>query len=302
MELRGAYTALITPFKEDGKIDYDGLVRNIHHQMENRITGIVPLGTTGETPTLSRAEQDEIIRISVREAKGRMQIIVGCGSNSTEHTVENVHIARDMGADAALIVTPYYNKPTDEGVYRHFCEISTRCDIPVVVYNIQGRTGKNITPDLMQRIATLGNVIGVKEASGDLDQMARMIDVSRTHDNFNVVSGDDAYALDLIAIGGTGVISVVSNLLPAEVSDLVAHALDGDYCKAKEMHEYLLPIFKGAFIETNPIPIKEAMNYCGMPAGGYRLPLCEMMPENRDRLHAIIDSMDIRRRIIPKRI
>lgn len=294
MELKGTYTALITPFTEDGKVDYEGLRQNIRYQIDNGITGIVPLGTTGETPTLSRTEQDEIIKVSVQEAKGKVQIIVGCGSNSTEHTIENVHIAKDLGADAALIVTPYYNKPTDEGLYRHFEAITSRCNLPLVAYNIQGRTGKNITPALMKRISGLENIIGVKEASGNIDQMSEMINsISRYNEKFNVVSGDDAYTLDLITLGGRGVVSVVSNLIPREMVSLVNYALSGNYVAAKDMHERLMPLFKGAFIETNPIPIKEAMNMCGMPAGGYRLPLCEMMPENRERLYSILSDMDL---------
>ncbi|MBN2423027.1 4-hydroxy-tetrahydrodipicolinate synthase [Candidatus Woesearchaeota archaeon] len=293
MEIKGTYTALITPFK-NGELDLEGLRQNIRHQIKEGISGILPLGTTGETPTLSRKEQDEIIKASVEEAHGKVPVMVGTGSNCTHHTIENTKRAKELGADIVLVVTPYYNKPTQEGIFRHFKAVVNAVDIPLVVYNIQGRTGKNIETSTLIRIAQLRNIIGVKEASGNINQMGDVIQqISSKHKSFNVMSGDDSLTLPLIALGGKGVVSVVSNLLPGKVSAMVNAGLEGDFERARELHYELLPLFKGAFIETNPIPIKEAMNMCGMAAGDYRMPMCEMLPENKEKLKKILEEMGL---------
>lgn len=295
MEFKGTYTALITPFKND-EVDYEGLKKNILFQIQEGVEGIVPLGTTGETPTLSENEQEIIIKLAVEVAKGKVKIMVGTGSNSTKHTIEKTQRAKELGADAVLIVTPYYNKPTQEGIFQHFKAVSDAVDIPIVAYNIPGRSGVNIETTTLGRIAKLHGIIGVKEASGNLNQMMDVIRTIQTnsqtsHQQFNVLSGDDAITVPLISIGGRGVVSVVSNLVPGKIVAMVNAMLEGDIALARKMHYELLPLFQTAFVETNPIPIKEAMNMCSMAAGNCRLPLCDMKPENREKLKKVLHDM-----------
>lgn len=297
MQLRGAFTALVTPMTDAGDIDYDGFRRLVKFQLEQGIDGIVPLGTTGETPTLERDEQDRIVRIAVEEAKGKVPVIVGVGSNSTRHTIGNAVRAAELGADAVLVVTPYYNKPTNEGVYRHFAAVAEAVALPIVVYNIASRTGKNIDAPLMDRLSRIPTVAAVKESSGDVGQIADIVQVAAARKAegkaFSVLSGDDAFALPLCALGGDGVVSVVSNLVPARVAALVKACLAGDYAEARRLHYGLSPLFKGAFIETNPIPIKAAMGWAGLPAGGLRLPLCGLSPENEPKLRAALAAAGV---------
>ncbi len=293
MEFKGTYTALVTPFKNDN-VDYEGLKRNIQFQIAEGIEGIVPLGTTGETPTLSEEEQEKIIKLCIETAKGKVKIMVGTGSNSTKNTIEKTQRAKDLGADAVLIVTPYYNKPTQEGIFQHFKAVSDAVDIPIVVYNIQGRSGVNIETSTLLRIAKLQGIIGVKEASGNINQMMDVIRLIQTsHPHFSVLSGDDGITVPLIALGGKGVVSVVSNLIPGKIVRMVNAASQGNIVLARQLHYDLLLLFQTAFIETNPIPIKEAMNMCGMAAGNCRLPLCEMKPENREKLKKVLLEMDV---------
>ncbi|MCM1322118.1 MAG: 4-hydroxy-tetrahydrodipicolinate synthase [Bacteroides sp.] len=281
-KLRGVFTALVTPMHSDGSVDYDGFRSLLRFQLENGADGIVPLGTSGETPTLDEAEEAQLVEIAIAEKNAWAQksghavpIILGAGSNNTKDAVRYVQRAKDAGADYALVVTPYYNKPSDEGIFRHF-EAVSKIGIPVIVYNIAGRTGKNICPDLLCRIASLPCIAGVKEASGDINQMMEVIArLGGSARDFSVLSGDDALALPLISCGGDGVVSVVSNLAPALVADLVHAALDGDMQKAREIHYRLLPFFKAAFCDGNPVSIKYAMNKKGLPAGAVRLPLAE---------------------------
>mgnify|MGYP002351338344 CR=1 FL=1 len=291
--LRGAFTALITPMNPDGSVDFDGFRRLVRFQLDSGISGIVPLGTTGETPTLEETEEDTLIDIAIAEAKGKVPVIIGAGSNCTKDAVKYVKRAKQKGADYALVVTPYYNKPTDEGIYLHFAACA-EVGLPIIVYNIAGRTGKNISTALLARIAELPNIAGVKEASGDLNQMMDVIaTVKAKHPGFTVLSGDDSLTLAVAAIGGDGVISVVSNIAPKEVADMTKAALSGDVAKAREMHYRLLPAFKNAFIETNPVPIKAAMNMKGLPAGTLRLPLCPLMKENEYKLRAAFEAAGI---------
>ncbi|MFH1590724.1 MAG: 4-hydroxy-tetrahydrodipicolinate synthase [archaeon] len=293
MRLRGTYTALITPFAGE-EVDYEGFRVNIRHQIKEGVDGILPLGTTGETPTLTEAEQERLITIAVEEASDDIEVLVGVGSNSTAHTVENARRAQRLGANMVLVVTPYYNKPTPEGIYQHFKAVHDAISIPIVVYNIQSRTGKNIETPLLARLAQLPRIIGVKEASGNVDQMGDVIDTIKGADpTFSVMSGDDGLTWPLLALGGDGVISVVSNLVPGKVSEMVTAGLAGQMEEARRMHYALLPLFKVAFIETNPIPIKAAMGMCGMAAGGYRLPLVPMQPENATKLKAVLEQMQI---------
>lgn len=290
-KLRGAFTALITPMNADESVDYEGFRTLIRFQLESGISGIVPLGTTGETPTLEESEEDTLIDIAIAEAKGRVPVIVGAGSNCTKDAVKYVKRAKDKGADYALVVTPYYNKPTDEGIYRHFAACAA-VGLPIIVYNIAGRTGKNISTSLLARIAELPNIAGVKEASGDMGQMMDVIQtIASKKPGFTVLSGDDALTVPLASLGGDGVISVVSNIEPARVTKMTLSALNGDFSQAQALHYELLPIFRAAFIETNPVPIKAAMNMKGLPAGSLRLPLCSLMSENEGKLRtALVES------------
>ena len=286
IRLRGAFTAMITPMKEDGSIDYDGYRKLLRFQMEEGIDGLVPLGTTGETPTLDEDEEQRIIDVVMEEVRAfekergvKVPVVLGAGSNNTRDAVRYTERAKKAGADAALVVTPYYNKPSSEGIFRHF-EAVSRVGIPILVYNIAGRTGKNIDTPTLSRIADLPNIAGVKEASGSISQMTDVIDTIKSkHPDFAVLSGDDAMTLPLIACGGDGVVSVVSNAAPAPVTEMVKAALSGDYEAARKIHYRLLPFFKAAFVDGNPTSIKYAMRVKGLPSGSVRLPLVDVHDE-----------------------
>jgi len=280
-EFRGAFTAIVTPMTESGEIDYEGFRRLVQFQIAEGIDGIVPMGTTGENPTLDESEEDKLIEIAVKEAAGKIKVVVGAGSNDTRHMVKYVERAKRMGADGALVVTPYYNKPNDDGLLSHF-EAASKPGIPIIVYNIASRTGRNIQTSLMKEIAALPNIAGVKESSGDIGQMGdviREIVLPRNNNNkFWVLSGDDAFTLPLISMGGHGVVSVVSNIVPAKVKALTKAALEGRYDEARKIHYELIPLIKAIFVETNPIPIKQALMWAGLPAGPARLPLGKLTP------------------------
>ena len=280
---RGATTAMITPFHSDGSVDFDGLRKNTQHQLNNGISGLLPLGTTGETPTLSEEEKEKIVRTVVEEAGGKVPVMVGVGTNSTEKTIKNAEQAQTWGADALLVVTPYYNKPTQEGIIAHFHTVCEAVDLPVVVYNIQGRTGTNIETSTLKSVAEKENIIAVKEASGNINQM---MDVLEKIPEIAVYSGDDGMTFPLICLGGQGVISVVSNLLPRLVVEMVSEGLAGNMTRARQLHFNLLPIFKAAFIETNPCPVKYAMGQWGLAGGPVRLPLVEIKESSKK----LIDS------------
>ena len=286
IRLRGAFTAMITPMKEDGSIDYDGYRKLLRFQMEEGIDGLVPLGTTGETPTLDEDEEQRIIDVVMEEVRAfekergvKVPVVLGAGSNNTRDAIRYTERAKKAGADAALVVTPYYNKPSSEGIFRHF-EAVSRVGIPILVYNIAGRTGKNIDTPTLSRIADLPNIAGVKEASGSISQMTDVIaTIKSKHPDFAVLSGDDAMTLPLIACGGDGVVSVVSNAAPAPVTEMVKAALSGDYDAARKIHYRLLPFFKAAFVDGNPTSIKYAMRVKGLPSGSVRLPLVDVHDE-----------------------
>ncbi|MDR1107085.1 MAG: 4-hydroxy-tetrahydrodipicolinate synthase [Treponema sp.] len=294
-ELRGAFTALVTPMKENGEVDYGAWRRLVSFQIEQGIDGLVPLGTTGETPTLDDEEEERLIKTALEENAGRVPVIIGTGSNSTRHMVMYTKRARDLGADAALVVTPYYNKPNDEGLIRHF-EEAAAVGIPVIIYNIASRTGRNIPAPLMEKISRIPGIAGVKEASGDLTQMGDVIrevkfPLKAKGKDFAVLSGDDAFTLPLAALGGDGVISVISNLVPAKVAALSRAALSGNFDEARRLHYELLPLIKAAFIETNPVPIKTAMGWAGLPSGPVRLPLGKLDPKNEAPLMAAMKDL-----------
>ncbi|MDR0709814.1 MAG: 4-hydroxy-tetrahydrodipicolinate synthase [Spirochaetaceae bacterium] len=297
-EFKGAYTALITPMKDNGDVDYDGFRRLIGFQIEGGIDGLLPLGTTGETPTLDEDEEEKLIRIAVEETKGRVPLIIGAGSNSTRHMVIYTKRAKDLGADAALVVTPYYNKPNDSGVIKHF-EAAAAIGIPVIIYNIASRTGRNIPTPLMERLARIPNIVGVKEASGDINQMGDVIrniklPAIQAGRDFVVLSGDDALSLPLMSLGGDGVISVISNLIPGKVAALIRACSEGNFEAARKLHYELLPFVKAAFIETNPVPIKAAMTMAGLPAGPARLPLGPLSNTSEAALRKAVDELGIK--------
>lgn len=274
MKFQGLYTVLITPFTEAGELDIPGLRLLVKRQIEAKVDGIVAIGTTGESPTLTDEEIETILQVTREETRGKVQWIVGTGTYSTAKSVESTRRAYDLGADGAMIINPYYNRPTQEGLYRHYCALN-EVGIPLIVYNHQGRTGVNITTDTLLRIAELENVVAVKEASGNISQIMEVIAAMRGK-NFSVLSGDDGLTLPLMALGGHGILSVISNLLPEEMRSLVDALLEKDLSRAQEIHYQLMPAFKAINLETNPIPIKAMMKMAGFPSGSCRLPLTDL--------------------------
>jgi 4-hydroxy-tetrahydrodipicolinate synthase len=287
---KGIYTAIVTPFADDGRLDLESLDRLIEFQIENGIDGIVPVGTTGESPTLSTKEHIEVIERTCRTVNKRVLVIAGAGSNNTEEAISLARAALDAGADGTLQVAPYYNKPTQEGFYRHFIKIADNVELPHIVYNIPPRTGKNIETDTMIRLAQHPNIVGVKEASGSIMQMMQVIE--RAPEDFSVLSGDDAITLPLTAAGGMGLISVSSNLFPGLMKDFVHAGLDGDLGKMRELNYRLQPMFRIMNIEQNPIPIKTALAIRGFVREVFRLPICELMPENRKKLEEFLAKFE----------
>lgn len=289
ISLNGVYTALITPFDTHGNLDEDGLRQLICRQIENHIDGVVPLGSTGESPTVTKEEQKRIITIARAEIPNTTIMMVGTGSYSTAQTIENTALAQKLGADCALVVTPYYNKPTQEGLYQHFKALTNAVSLPIVIYNPPHRTGQNLLTSTLERLLEIPSIIGIKESTGNITQMSEVVEVVRKiRPEFNVLTGDDALLLSMMALGGQGVVSVVSNLVPAKIKELYAAAASGDFNLARELHYRLMPLFRAAFIETNPTPIKAAMNFGGLPAGECRLPLCPLSPENMLTLQAAL--------------
>ena len=279
MEFKGVYTALITPFR-NGAVDYDALTALVEKQIAGKVAGIVPVGTTGESPTVSPEEHLKIIEAVVKSAAGRCQVVAGTGANSTEEAVYLTNEAKAIGADATLQVTPYYNKPTQEGLYRHFSTVADKCQLPVVLYNIPGRSGVPINVETIVRLAANPMIQAVKEAAGSVDRVSEILEKVET----SVLCGDDSLTVPMISVGAKGVISVASNLIPGELSAMVGAALAGDFAAALALHRKYYRIFKDLFIETNPIPIKAAMAMAGHCAEEYRLPLCEMASANRQKL------------------
>ena len=288
---QGSIVALVTPFR-DGKVDEAKLRQLVDFHVENGTDGIVPCGTTGESPTLSHDEHHRVVQIVVETARKRVKIIAGTGSNSTAEAISLTKHAEKVGADAALVVNPYYNKPTQTGLYQHFRAVAESVALPIIAYNIQGRTAVNVETDTLARLVRdCRNIVGVKEASGSLDQMSQVI--AACGPDFSVLSGDDNITLPLLAIGGKGVISVIANLVPRETSEMVHAALDGDWKRARDLHYRLFPLARAAFLETNPIPIKEAMAMIGMLEPEFRLPMCRMSDANRAKLTGILQSFGL---------
>ena len=279
---QGSLVAMVTPFN-DGRVDEVKLRELVEFHVANGTDGLVPCGTTGESPTLTHDEHKRVVEIVIQQARGRIPVVAGTGSNSTAEAIELTRHAAQAGAAGALLVTPYYNRPTQQGLYAHFRAVAEAVpDLPLIVYNIQGRTAVNVETETLARLAEIPNIVGVKEASGSLDQMTAVI--LACGPDFTVLSGDDNLTLPLMSVGGRGVISVVGNFLAREVADVTHAALEGDWKRARDLHLKLYPVCKAMFIETNPIPVKEAMAMLGMIRAEWRLPMCSMTPANREKL------------------
>jgi 4-hydroxy-tetrahydrodipicolinate synthase len=289
MELAGCYTALVTPFRQ-GQVDYAALKDLVELQIASGIDGVVPVGTTGESPTLDFDEHRRVIEFVVEAVRRRCLVIAGSGANSTAEAIDLTRHAASVGADATLQVTPYYNKPTAEGLYRHFAAVADECGLPVVLYNVPGRTGREIPVNVIARLAANPAVVAVKEAGGSVERVSAIL----SECNIIVLSGDDVLTLPMMVVGGKGVISVASNLIPAEVSAMVHAALAGRWDDARQAHQRLYPLFRDLFVETNPIPVKAALAMLGRIAEEYRLPLCEMGPASRKLLVASMRRAGIR--------
>ncbi len=288
MELSGVFTAIVTPFTH-GKVDYGQLTDLVQMQLDAGIDGIIPVGTTGESPTLTVDEHLKVIETVIKTALGKCKIIAGTGANSTAEAVHLTQMAKASGADGTLQVTPYYNKPTQEGLYRHFSTVADECGLPVVLYNVPGRAGIPIAIDTIQRLSSNPNIVCVKEAGGSVERVSAIKNAC----DITVLSGDDSLTLPMMALGAQGVISVASNLIPERVKNMVDAFADGRWEEAKKLHYSLYRFFCDIFIETNPIPIKTAMACKGLIREEYRLPLCPMNPGNHDILLATMESAGI---------
>jgi 4-hydroxy-tetrahydrodipicolinate synthase len=283
--LKGAIVAIVTPFK-NGRVDEEKLRELIEFQIENGTDGIVPCGTTGESPTLSHTEHDRVIEITVEAVKKRVPVIAGTGSNSTDEALRLTKHAHEVGADAALMVTPYYNRPTQEGMYQHYKFIAEQVPIPIVVYNVPSRTGANCLPETLARLSKIPNIVGVKEAAGSLRQMQDVLTLCG--DRFSVLSGDDIFTYPLLCMGGHGVISVISNVAPGDVAAMIDAFEAGDTKKAMDLHYRMTPLIDALFIETNPIPVKEALVLMGKIEDEIRLPMCKMSTANLAKLKKVM--------------
>ena len=289
----GTFTALVTPFR-NGEVDVEALEGMVEFQIQHGVSGLVPCGTTGETPAMSEAEDRVVVGTVVRIANGRVPIIAGTGSNSTDMAIKYTKMAQEVGADGSLQVAPYYNKPTQEGLYRHFAAIAESTELPLVLYNIPGRTGVTISAETMARIAEIPNIVGVKDSTLSMNMISDVIRLCG--EEFDVLSGDDPMTLPLVALGGRGVISVASNVAPGAVSDMVRAVLEGDWERGRELHYELLPLFRALFVETNPIPVKTAASLLGLCSDEMRLPLVPMEGEN---LRALQETLDRSAHLLP---
>jgi 4-hydroxy-tetrahydrodipicolinate synthase len=288
--LRGTFTALVTPFR-DGGIDVSAFEQLIETQIAAGITGVVAIGTTGESPTLSHEEREQAIRRAVAKANKRCLVIAGTGSNATRHAIADTKLAERLGVDAALLVAPYYNKPSQEGLFRHFKAIADATSLPIMLYNIPGRCSVDILPETVARLAKeCRNIVSIKEASGSVERVGELR--RRLPDAFAILSGDDSLTVPFMAVGAAGVVSVASNLFPSAVSALVRACESGDLKSAEKLHSKLLPLFKDLFIEPNPVPVKTALGWRGVMSPEVRLPLCEMSEANQTRLRKTIDEFE----------
>ena len=290
---RGTFTALVTPFR-DGGIDVSALEDLIEKQIAAGITGIVAIGTTGESPTLSHEEREQVIRVTVAKANKRCLVLAGTGSNATQHAIDDTKLAEKLGVDAALLVAPYYNKPSQEGLFRHFKATADATSLPIMLYNIPGRCSVDIAPETVARLAKeCRNIVSIKEASGSVERVGELR--WRLPDAFTILSGDDSLTLPFMAVGAVGVVSVASNLFPSEVCALVRACESGDLKSAETSHRKLLPLFKDLFIEPNPAPVKTALGWRGAMSPEVRLPLCEMSEANQGRLRKTLEDFESKR-------
>ena len=291
MLFQGCGTAMVTPFRKDGSLDELTLRSLVKRQIEEGINFLVPCGTTGENPTLTRQEHLRVVEITLEEAKGRVPVLAGAGGYNTVEVIELAKEIKVMGADGILSVTPYYNKPTQEGLYQHYKAIASAAKLPMIVYSVQGRTGVNIELATLKRLSEVDYIVGVKEASGNIAQQANV--VQQVPSAFAVLSGDDAITIPLIALGGHGLVSVVANEIPGEMTDLVQRALANDFAGAREVQHKYMPLMEINFVESNPIPVKAAMALMGLLEPVYRLPLCAANPANLTKIEKVLEALGL---------
>ena len=290
-KLRGCGTALVTPFQGDGSLDEQALRRLVRSQVAGRIDFIVSCGTTGESPTLSAEEHLRVVQITLEEARGKAPVVAGAGGNNTRSVCERIRALEGLGAGGILSVSPYYNKPTQEGLYQHYRALAECTSLPILVYNVPGRTGSNVEPKTLARLAEIPNIIGVKEASGNVGQAVEIFRM--VPESFLVFSGDDALTLPLMALGACGIVSVVSNVVPGEMTDLAQLCLRGDFASARRIQQRLLPLMQVLFIESNPIPVKAALAALGQIQPVYRLPLVALHPDNYAKVVKVLEQLQL---------
>ena len=289
MQFIGCGTALVTPFQPDFSLDEATLRKLVQRQIRGAVDFLVPCGTTGESPTLTRREHLRVVEITLEEAKGKTPVLAGAGGYNTQEVIELARELESLGADGFLSVTPYYNKPTQEGLYQHYRAIARGTRLPIVLYNVPGRCGTNLEPATVKRLAAIENIVGIKEASGNISQMAAL--ANAVPDDFVILSGDDAITLPLFALGGRGVISVASNEIPAEMAQLCRHGLRGEFHEARAIHRKYLPLMEINFVESNPIPVKAALSLMGLTEPVWRLPMTPPKAENLMRIQAVLESL-----------
>jgi 4-hydroxy-tetrahydrodipicolinate synthase len=291
----GTGTALVTPFRTDGSLDENAVRSLVKRQIDAGINFLVPCGTTGESPTLTHAEHLRVVELTLEIAKGKVPVLAGAGGYNTSEVISLANELQKLGADGILSVTPYYNKPTQEGLFQHFKAIASAINLPIILYSVQGRTGVNIEPSTVLRLSQIPNIVGIKEASGSISQMGAILNL--VSKDFLVLSGDDALTLPLISLGGRGLISVASNEIPAEMTRLVQSALSGDFAEARRLHFRYLSLMDINFVESNPIPVKAALAEMGLLQPVWRLPLVSPKPENLARIRAVLESLDLIERV-----
>lgn len=293
-DLRGCGTALVTPFRSKGEVDEAALRRLVTYQLQEGIDFLVPCGTTGESPTLGHEEYLRVISLVVKEAKGKVPVVAGAGGNCTRKVIDLIQAVQPLEVDGILSVSPYYNKPTQEGLYQHYRAIAASTDLPIILYNVPGRTSSNIAPETVARLSRISNIVGIKEASGNLAQVSEIVRTAEP--GFRVISGDDALTLPMIGVGGVGVISVAANEAPGPMSKLVRLALENRWEEARKLNAHLLPLMQANFIETSPIPVKAALAMMGLIKEVYRLPLVPMSAQNRARLEKVLYDVTLLKR------
>jgi 4-hydroxy-tetrahydrodipicolinate synthase len=291
MQFTGCGTALVTPFQPDLSLDEAALRKLVQRQIRGGVDFLVPCGTTGENPSLTRREHLRVVEITLQEAAGKIPILAGAGGYNTQEVIELARELESLGVNGLLSVTPYYNKPTQEGLYQHYRAIARSTRLPIVLYNVPGRCGTNLEPSTVKRLAEIDNIVGIKEASGNISQMAAL--ANAVPDDFAILSGDDAIALPLFALGGRGVISVASNEIPAEIAQLCRHGSRGEFGEARAIHRKYLPLMEINFIESNPIPVKAALALMGLLAPVWRLPMVAPKAENLERIQSVLQSLQL---------